>query len=296
MLSPIPNLTWTSVGVLSASLSVYLLYLCGMALFLAVCGVPRRDIARWALRQAGRQRVLDLLATALGRTEHRTTVRLASTTSGRIGGRDSARLLASLSDLLAIIRLGGSTQGVAHDEPDGAYRQLCLRVLRSLVPDPAAVSRNIEDRMHQSNKVPDRCARCTPHRGYETGDPEICVGRADDHAQWYWELYKKAVDDARLSRRRVDEAEVRVDEARDRAVGAYRSRDHSVRLLRKIRDLHTAKPRGCECGKRPDCDTAKIVDGGWVHARIRDLERQEAKERQRARRFEWDDYKDDVAS
>jgi hypothetical protein len=49
VLSPIPNLTWTSVGVLAASLSVYLLYLCGMALFLAVCGVPRRDIARRAL-------------------------------------------------------------------------------------------------------------------------------------------------------------------------------------------------------------------------------------------------------
>jgi hypothetical protein len=41
----IPSLTWTSVGVLAALLGVYLLYLLGMAGFLAICGVPRRDIA-----------------------------------------------------------------------------------------------------------------------------------------------------------------------------------------------------------------------------------------------------------
>ncbi|HXT46794.1 MAG TPA: hypothetical protein VN748_22205 [Pseudonocardiaceae bacterium] len=63
----IPSLTWTSVGVLAALLGVYLLYLLGMAGFLAICGVPRRDIAKWALRQADRQRLVELIGAATGR-------------------------------------------------------------------------------------------------------------------------------------------------------------------------------------------------------------------------------------
>jgi hypothetical protein len=158
-------------------------------------------------------------------------------------------------------------------------------------PIQRPVSRNIEDRMHRSNKIPTRCSRCASHRGYES-DVDILLLRADDHTRWYWEWYKNAVEAARAARRQVDEAGVRVDEARDRAVSAYRSRDHSVRLLRKIAELHNPTATGCSCGKRPDCDTAKIVDGGWVQARIRDLERQDAIERERNRRLEYDDYDD----
>jgi hypothetical protein len=39
-------------------------YLLLMALVLAACGVSRQDIAKWALRQADRQRVSDLVRAA----------------------------------------------------------------------------------------------------------------------------------------------------------------------------------------------------------------------------------------
>jgi hypothetical protein len=49
-----------------AVLDVYVLYLLGMAGFLAICGVPRAEIAKWALKQADRQRLTDLIRAARG--------------------------------------------------------------------------------------------------------------------------------------------------------------------------------------------------------------------------------------
>ena len=57
-------LTWGSLAVLAAALGVYFVYLLGMAAFLAICGVPRVEIARWALKQADRQRLSDLIRAA----------------------------------------------------------------------------------------------------------------------------------------------------------------------------------------------------------------------------------------
>lgn len=45
---------------------VYVLYLLLMAAFLAVCGVPRAEIAKWAVKQADRQRLTDLVRAARG--------------------------------------------------------------------------------------------------------------------------------------------------------------------------------------------------------------------------------------
>ena len=39
----------------------YPAYLLVMACVLGACGVPRKDVAKWALRQADRQRVADLV-------------------------------------------------------------------------------------------------------------------------------------------------------------------------------------------------------------------------------------------
>lgn len=44
----------------------YPAYLLLMAGVLALCGVSRADIAKWALRQADRQRLVDLLRAARG--------------------------------------------------------------------------------------------------------------------------------------------------------------------------------------------------------------------------------------
>jgi len=45
---------------------LYPIYLLMMAGVLAICGVPRKEIAKWALRQAGRQRATDLIRAARG--------------------------------------------------------------------------------------------------------------------------------------------------------------------------------------------------------------------------------------
>jgi hypothetical protein len=37
-------------------------YVLAWAGVLAICGVPRREIAKWALRQADRQRLIDLIS------------------------------------------------------------------------------------------------------------------------------------------------------------------------------------------------------------------------------------------
>jgi hypothetical protein len=154
-------------------------------------------------------------------------------------------------------------------------------------PIPARAYANVEGRMHQSSQVPARCTKCKQHQG---DDPAMAVYRAEEHAFWYWELHERGVDRVRDSLRQVEEAEVRVGEARERAAGAYRSRDHAVRQLRKIANLHSPAQHGCSCGKKPDCDTAKIVDTPWVTNRIRDLEERDQEETGLGRRFEYDEY------
>lgn len=47
-------------------LLAYPIYLLIMAAVLAICGVTRKDIAKWALKQADRQRVTDLIRAARG--------------------------------------------------------------------------------------------------------------------------------------------------------------------------------------------------------------------------------------
>jgi hypothetical protein len=59
--------TWTSIAVLAAALGVYMLYLLALVGFLAICGVPRAEIAKWALKQADRQGLTDLIRGARGR-------------------------------------------------------------------------------------------------------------------------------------------------------------------------------------------------------------------------------------
>ncbi|WP_433274035.1 hypothetical protein ACQPZA_24205 [Pseudonocardia xinjiangensis] len=49
-----------------AILVAYPLYVLLMALVLAVCGVKRAEIAKWALKQADRQRFTDLVRAARG--------------------------------------------------------------------------------------------------------------------------------------------------------------------------------------------------------------------------------------
>jgi hypothetical protein len=63
---PASVLTWSSFALFAAALGVYVLYLLVMAAFLAICGVAREEIANWALRQADRQRLIDLIRAARG--------------------------------------------------------------------------------------------------------------------------------------------------------------------------------------------------------------------------------------
>lgn len=161
--------------------------------------------------------------------------------------------------------------------PGGNYVCECCGLL---YPIQRPISADIEARMHQSNMNPTRCVRCAPHRGDDT---ETILLLHEDHTRWYWEQYQKAVEAARAARREMEELQAKASNARDRMIGAYKSRDHGTRLLRRIGLLHEPAHRGCSCGKRPDCDTAKIIDQGWVQERIRDLERREERERQMVR-------------
>jgi hypothetical protein len=47
-------------------LLAYPVYVLLMAFVLAICGVKRSEIAKWALKQAGRHRFLDLIRAARG--------------------------------------------------------------------------------------------------------------------------------------------------------------------------------------------------------------------------------------
>jgi len=65
--SLLPVFTWSSIAVLAAALGLCILYLLAMAGFLAICGVPRKEIAKWALKQADRQHLTDLVRAARGK-------------------------------------------------------------------------------------------------------------------------------------------------------------------------------------------------------------------------------------
>ncbi len=144
-------------------------------------------------------------------------------------------------------------------------------------PVPQPVASDIETRMHrsQTNRVPTRCARCSHHQG---DDAETVVRRAYEHELVYWEQYKRAADATRTMRAEVERAEVRASDYRDRMFAAFRSRDHGIRLLRRIGDLHEPLRGGCSCGKKPDCETSRVIDGPWVQDRLRELARREARD------------------
>ncbi|MCO1660525.1 hypothetical protein [Pseudonocardia humida] len=59
---------WTTIAPIAPVLLAvgYPVYTLIMAAVLALCGVPRQDIAKWALKQADRQRLSELIRTARG--------------------------------------------------------------------------------------------------------------------------------------------------------------------------------------------------------------------------------------
>jgi hypothetical protein len=122
------------------------------------------------------------------------------------------------------------------------------------------------------------CRPCYEHRG---ADERMRNRRHEEHADLFWKRYRSAVQFAR-------DAGDELKAGREKMFAAFGSRDHAVRLLHKIGELHEPTPRGCSCGKRSDCETAKIIDHGWVQDRIRDLERrEEQEERQREEEDYW---------
>ncbi|MDQ3762976.1 MAG: hypothetical protein M3460_15400 [Actinomycetota bacterium] len=62
-----PSLPSPGVRSRRSLLGLYILHLLAMAGFLMICGVPREEIAKWALKQAGRQRLTDLIRAARGK-------------------------------------------------------------------------------------------------------------------------------------------------------------------------------------------------------------------------------------
>lgn len=76
-------------------------------------------------------------------------------------------------------------------------------------------------------------------------------------------------------------------DSKERMHAAYRSREHAVRLLRRLRELHEPQGRGCSCGAKHDCRSLDLVEDSWVREQVRRLDQREAEDRA-ADPF-WDD-------
>jgi len=164
---------------------------------------------------------------------------------------------------------------VAITAPGGHYVCECCGLY---YPIQRPVSRNIEDRMHQSNKIPDLCARCAPHRR-GNDDWAAAVQAAEDHARWYWKLAEQKDGAAKSVRAELEEIRVQsaaqVEEAREKMFGAFNSRDSYIRALARISKHHEPAGRGgCSCRRR-DCDTLQIIEQPWIRRRINAVERSE---------------------
>lgn len=56
--------TWGLLAIAASFVGLYIVYLLLIAGFLAICGVSRQEIAKWALKRADRQRFSDLVSAA----------------------------------------------------------------------------------------------------------------------------------------------------------------------------------------------------------------------------------------
>lgn len=157
--------------------------------------------------------------------------------------------------------------------PNGSYVCECCKLER---PIQRPVSSNIENRMHQANRPPRRCAPCAPHR--EVIGWEAAAAVNYDPAQWYWELAQQKDSAARHARAELEQVRVRSDaritESHEKMIAAFRSRDSYIRQLARIAKHHEPTGRGCSCRRR-DCETLQIVEQPWVRRRINEVDYQD---------------------
>jgi hypothetical protein len=70
------NIGLSVLGMLTLTYPTYVLL---MSAVLSACGVPREDVAKWALRQADRQRLTDLVHAARGGSQPPDEEQIAAT-------------------------------------------------------------------------------------------------------------------------------------------------------------------------------------------------------------------------
>ncbi len=108
----------------------------------------------------------------------------------------------------------------------------------------------------------DQCEVCRGHQGETLG---ARAQRAEEHLPMHHE--------------REAAARAAAEDYKERMHAAFRSREHSVRLLRRLRDLHEPHGQGCSCGIKRDCKSLDLVEASWVREQVAQLNRREAEDR-----------------
>lgn len=122
---------------------------------------------------------------------------------------------------------------------------------------------DLPQRVKTIDGTPTMCGPCIEHRG---ADQRTEVRRAQEHEAMLRGRLKAA-------RSAANEAYEARDNYKEKMHGAYRSREHAVRQLQQINDLHVQTPSGlCSCGKRQGCKTADIIYRPWCQDMIRRLD------------------------
>lgn len=112
---------------------------------------------------------------------------------------------------------------------------------------------------YNDGAVQTECGPCIEHRG---ADDQMRLRRAEEHEAEY--------------RRRYTGAREAANNAEEQRNGAFKSRNHAVRKLERLRDLHESAGtrRVCTCGVK-DCKTLESLEDPWLTDRINDLRARE---------------------
>lgn len=126
---------------------------------------------------------------------------------------------------------------------------------------------------------PKRCRVCWEHRG---------VNQVEERALAHEEILRSRLEAARTWGE--DQRKER-DRYKGKMHHAYEARERALRLVMRVRDLHTLTGRGsCSCGLKRGCRAAELLQEPWVSRQLAIIERidlEDELERGTPQRSEW---------
>lgn len=112
---------------------------------------------------------------------------------------------------------------------------------------------------------PTRCAICWEHRG---------VNQVQDRALAHEVILRRRLEAARAW---ADDQCAERDHYREKMHHAYRARERALRLVARVRNLHSLNGRGaCSCGLKRGCRVAELLQEPWVSRQLAIIERIDA--------------------